>query len=76
MSKTEMKLVLEPPYGGQAENVDVRGLRCPVCFGEGYLVTDDFAPDEDGWKRCPLCHGSGMMRARVHIEWEPESRSE
>jgi DnaJ-class molecular chaperone len=47
------------------------GHSCPVCGGSGGWR--DYDQVELPWKECRICKGSGLVRARVIVEWEADT---
>lgn len=53
---------------GQTEELEVDGLRCSACGGQGWhwRSLDDYESEKVA---CGVCGGSGVMSARIRIEW-------
>lgn len=71
MSAIERKINLDPnKWWSDKEVITVRDFDCPICKGKG-SITNYPAP----WGKniivgeCDRCKGSGLLCAKVTIEW-------
>ncbi|MDR1939018.1 MAG: hypothetical protein LBQ73_11065 [Tannerellaceae bacterium] len=74
MSTKQHSIVVGPPaYRSKTEAYEFDGFLCPVCNGRKkfFTQTGHDAYDE---KPCSYCQSAGRVKAKVTINWEPDTR--
>jgi DNA-directed RNA polymerase subunit RPC12/RpoP len=69
MSGRAIIIEIIPPAHDNIEQVVERGLQCPCC-SRGKIV--EWGIKENRVIDCSRCGGTGLLRARVTVEWEAD----
>ncbi|MDR3059500.1 MAG: hypothetical protein LBU84_15365 [Prevotella sp.] len=78
MSRINGTISLIPPTSAAMnERLDIGGIRCEACNGQGGIYIDgrsyNFDPEKgEHYKACEVCRGSGLVRVSASLSWTPD----